>query len=232
MNWNQRLSQARIAKGINKSDFAKMLGVSAPTVTQWENGTIKALAGSNLLRVCEVLDISSTWLMSGEDLGGKPRVLSVPKDELRIVLSPDDDPGAYIQVRMVRLRLSAGIMGFRTEPDSEADSILNMPRRFVESNGYAPEKLVAIRVRGESMEPTLHEGDVIVLNTADTTPVDGVVFACNYEGEAVVKRMVRDAGMWWLASDNPDPRKFPRKSCGRNECMIVGRVVWRQGGKI
>jgi phage repressor protein C with HTH and peptisase S24 domain len=92
--------------------------------------------------------------------------------------------------------------------------------------------LLAIVVRGESMEPALFEGDVIVVNTADKTLVDGTVYAVNYEGEVVVKRMVRDAGMWWLTSDNSDQRKYHRKSCKGAECIVIGKVVRKESTHI
>lgn len=82
------------------------------------------------------------------------------------------------------------------------------------------------------MEPSLYEDDVVVLNTADKRPVDGSVFAVNYEGEAVVKRFSRDAGEWWLTSDNPDQRKHHRKVCRGDACIIIGRVVRKESDRI
>lgn len=72
----------------------------------------------------------------------------------------------------------------------------------------------------------------MVLNTADTKLVDGQVYAFNYEGEAVVKRLSRDAGMWWLTSDNPDQRKYHRKSVQGSECIVIGRVVRKESDRI
>jgi phage repressor protein C with HTH and peptisase S24 domain len=82
------------------------------------------------------------------------------------------------------------------------------------------------------MEPSLHEGDTVVINTADTTPKDGEVFALNYEGESVIKRLVRDAGDWWLASDNADKRAYPNKRWVDGLSFIVGRVVHKQSERI
>ena len=82
------------------------------------------------------------------------------------------------------------------------------------------------------MEPTLFDDDVVVVNTEDTEPKDGEVFAINYEGEPVIKRLVRDASTWWLSSDNPDQRRYPRKECMDPHCIIVGRVVHRQSERI
>lgn len=98
--------------------------------------------------------------------------------------------------------------------------------RFVVSD------LLAIVVKGESMEPSLYDGDVIVVNTGDKNLADGAVYAVNYEGEVVVKRMIRDAGMWWLASDNADQRKYHRKLCKGAECIVIGRVVRKESTHI
>lgn len=150
----------------------------------------------------------------------------------RRVVAVDDDSAYFVQVPKVKLRLSAGITGFQTEPDERDGRTISVPRQWLDKNAYVPERLVAIKVKGESMEPALYEDDVVIINTADTKPVDGTVFAVNYEGEAVVKRLSRDAGDWWLISDNPDQRKFHRKICRGTECIIVGRVVRKESDRI
>jgi len=129
----------------------------------------------------------------------------------------------------VTLKLQAGVTGFETEPDMRDGGTLGISRSWIERKGYNPKDLVAIQVRGESMEPTFYEDDTVVINLADTKLTDNGVYAVNYEGEAVVKRLSRDAGQWWLMSDNPDQRKYFRRACQGNRCIIVGRVVRREG---
>jgi len=138
----------------------------------------------------------------------------------------------FYAIRKVKLRLSAGITGFAVEPETHDGGTISVQRGWVDRNGYHPDRLVAIKVKGESMEPALYEDDVVIINTADTRPVDGVVFAVNYEGEPVVKRLARDIGEWWLTSDNPDQRKYHRKMCRGRECIIVGRVVRKESERI
>jgi phage repressor protein C with HTH and peptisase S24 domain len=82
------------------------------------------------------------------------------------------------------------------------------------------------------MEPGLYDGDTVVINTADTKPADGEAFAINYEGELLIKRLVRDNGLWWLSSDNSDQRKFPRKQCAGDLCLIIGKIVHKQSERI
>jgi phage repressor protein C with HTH and peptisase S24 domain len=142
-----------------------------------------------------------------------------------------DDP-EFVQIPMVKLRLEAGVTGFQTEPDRLDGGTLGMRRNWLERNHFDPAKLIAVQVKGDSMEPSLYEDDIVVINTGDTKLIDGSVYAFNYEGEAVVKRLSRDAGMWWLTSDNPDQRKYHRKSVHGNECIVIGRVVRKESDRI
>jgi phage repressor protein C with HTH and peptisase S24 domain len=146
---------------------------------------------------------------------------------MRVEAVDSDDPRLTI-IPKVRLRLTAGISGFEVEPEPYDGSTTTVPTDWLERRGYHRDNLIAIRVRGESMEPTFYEDDLVVINTADKQPMDGGVFAINYEGEPVVKRMSRDAGQWWLTSDNADQRKYHRKSCRGETCIIIGRVVRKE----
>lgn len=140
------------------------------------------------------------------------------------------DP-SLVQIPKVSLRLSAGINGFDVEPEHYDGTTTTVSADWIRRNGYDRDKLLAIRIRGESMETTFHEGDLVIINTADKVPVDGVVFAVNYEGAPVVKRLERDAGQWWLKSDNQNQQKFGRKVCQGDDCLIIGRVVRREGDR-
>lgn len=63
--WHTRLTQAREAKGIDKSELARRVGVKPPTVTDWESGEIKRIDADNMLNVCLELDVNPLWLMRG-----------------------------------------------------------------------------------------------------------------------------------------------------------------------
>lgn len=145
---------------------------------------------------------------------------------INLIENPD-----YPAVRRVRFKLSAGASGFAVEYLDDDDAPIVFRRQWFDSNGYDPEKLFAVRVANGSMEPGLYHGDTVVVNTAQADPKDGVVFAVNYEGELVIKRLVRDAGQWWLCSDNPDQHRYPRKVCHEGT-FIIGEVVHKQSERI
>lgn len=138
----------------------------------------------------------------------------------------------YPSIRRVRLKAQAGVSGFSVEYAAEDDGPPIVFRAdWYKAKGYRPEKMLALRVKGDSMIPSMYEDDLIVINTMSVIPKDGVPFLVSYEGEIVVKRLARDDGMWWLTSDNPDQRRYARKICnGGTE--IIGEVVYRQTERI
>ncbi len=148
------------------------------------------------------------------------------------VSSIENDNEDYPYIKRVSLKLSAGITGFGVEMDIEDKTPIVMQREWFLKRGYAPEKLLAVAVSGQSMEPGLYDGDTVVINTGDVRITDGDVFAVNYEGELLIKRLVRDNGLWWLSSDNSDQRKFPRKQCAGDMCLIIGKIVHKQSERI
>lgn len=210
--------------------LVKASGASKSVVNQWLTGKIKSIDIRYALNIERELGFSHIWLMTGE---GDP--LQPPEARVRNALAvraADNDDGEFVQIAMVKLRLSAGITGFQTEPEGRDGGTLGMRRNWIERHNLSAEHLIAILVKGESMEPSLYEDDIVIINTLDKKAVDGAVYAFNYEGEAVVKRLSRDAGKWWLTSDNPDQRKYHRKLCQSNACLPIGRVVRKESDRI
>lgn len=234
--WKQRLRSAREAKGLTKTAFAKVVGVSNATVTDWEksveSGGIKEISGPKLTKVAEVLGVDPRWLLDGrEPTAEHANVFDLVPGAKRVHASGADDP-TMTQIKKVKLRVQAGVTGFQTDPEHYEGETTGVPTDWVLREGFRKDALISIVVRGDSMETGLHEGDTIVVNTADKQLVSGSVYVINYEGEAVVKRMVRDAGQWWLTSDNADQRKYHRQLCKGAECIVIGKVVRKESTHI
>ncbi len=94
---------------------------------------------------------------------------------------------------------------------------------------YSPPNIVALKVRGESMEPTIYDGAVVGVDPDDRQIVNGKVYAVwiPYEG-AVIKRVFIDHEKLVLKSDN---ERFPAFSIPLDEIrdrenIIIGRVTW------
>lgn len=230
----RRLHKAMADANISVSDIKKALGVTYEMARRYSLG-IAMPRQEKIEQLANLVKSTPAFLAYGtegplfskkasDDGVGAPRPV--------IAVSDDDEIPGVARIRRVKLQLSAGIAGFAVDPvDGDAASIL-LPQWWLDQRGYKRELLLATDVKGRSMEPTLYEGDTVVINTADTKLTDGDVFAINYEGEGVVKRASKDMGSWWLTSDNPDQRRYPKKQCANDGCIVVGRIVWRQSEHI
>lgn len=233
MSLSERIKLAMSQAGMSQVDLARACGVKPPSVHGWLSGKSKFLRGENLLQAARALNVNEDWLATGT---GPMQSTDQPKDSpqglrpgtfMRVEAADSDDPKLTI-IPKVRLRLTAGLSGFEVDPEPYDGSSTTVPTAWIERHGYMREKLIAITVRGESMEPTFYEGDLVIINTADRTPVSGGVYAVNYEGEPAIKRLARDAGRWWLVSDNVDQRRYYRQSFAGDTSQIIGRVVKRE----
>jgi len=218
-----------------QAEIARALNQSQQTVNNWE---ARGISKAGLLKAQSAIGCSATWLETGAPpmalaprlvADGSPAGSGEPADHpflsdarrVRIGDEPDTVP-----VRRVTLKLHAGVTGFETEPDLEDGGVLHMPRAVIDAHKLVPHQLLAIRVRGQSMEPMMFEDDVVVVNTADKTPVSREIYAVNFNGEALVKQLVRRNKEWFLHSVNPD---FGPINVRSGQCSIVGRVVYQPG---
>jgi transcriptional regulator with XRE-family HTH domain len=214
------LREAMRLKGVTQAEVADAFGVTQPSVSEWLR--YGRIGKRHITRLVE-------WFSDkvGPEHWGMPASWSSSPQPIDLDAHPD-----LVSIRSVTLRLQAGVSGFAVEQADGNGSPIFFRADWMQSEGYKPQNLVAIKVSGRSMEPGLNDGDMVVVNTAETIPLDGEAYAVNYEGEPVVKRLIRDAGEWWLSSDNPDQRRYPRKECSGDGCIIVGRVIHKQSTKI
>ncbi len=217
MSMSERIRRLRKLQKLTLQEVGDAFGINRASVAEWESGKSKP-STDKLQQLARLLDTTVEYLLSGE--------LSAVDDAAGGGLGSD-----YIAVRRVRFQLSAGVSGYAIEYDNDDAPPLFFRREWFQKRGFNPEKLVALKVSGSSMEPGLYDGDTVVCNLADTRLVDGEVFAANFDGICVIKRMKRDQGEWWLTSDNTDKRRFPDKKCDEH-VRLLGRIVSKQSERI
>lgn len=227
MTLADRLLAAMERTGINQADLARACGVKPPSVHGWLSGKAKFLRGENLLKAAEALGVNQQWLA----MGSGPMTEGSQNGQQRPVEIDLENNPDYPTIRRVSFKLSAGASGFGVEYRGDLGPPIPFPRAWYERKGLKPSQLFATTVSNGSMEPGLYDGDTVVVNTAQAEPKDGSVFAVNYEGELVIKRLMRDDGQWWLASDNPDKNRYPRKVCHEG-VRLVGEIVHKQSERI
>lgn len=100
-------------------------------------------------------------------------------------------------------------------------------RDWLAERGLEAAKLAAITAKGDSMEPTIPAGALLLLDlrAADLGAAlpDGI-YVLHVDGLLSVKRLQRvPDGSWLVISDNPLYKEWPVRAAG---LRIVGRVVW------
>ena len=212
--------QQLIDEKFNESqvEFCRKSGKKEAQVTQWLNGS-RNMKDTTAREIEIAIGLPHLYF---EDISTIRH-----KNEIDLESNPD-----FPAVKKVSLRVSAGITGFGVEPCTGDDSLIVFRADWYQSRRLKPDNLLALRVSGASMEPNLYDGDVVVMNRADTELKDGEVFVFNLDGEVVIKRAVRDGGQWWLDSDNPDKTRFTRKACPDGICKPLGKVIHRQTERI
>ncbi|HEX8612646.1 MAG TPA: XRE family transcriptional regulator [Telluria sp.] len=227
---------ARRSQGLPASQeaAANQMEFGQSALNQYLNGKIPlnidvAIKFSKLLGV-PISAFSAALASQADDYAAAKDAMAMAQsreNDFRLVgrrITVDADQDEYIPIKKVSLTLRAGVMGFEASQEDQTDTTINLPRRFIEKNDLVPQCLLAISVKGDSMWPLMIEGDVVVINIADTKPINNELYAVNFDGEAVVKQLVREGREWYLSSMNPDPA-YHRRACRGGECIIVGRVV-------
>lgn len=185
-----------------------------------KTGVPKTMGDDVARRIEAAIGVDPGWM--DQDHGSDVRA---ERGELLPVSDTHLDNPNIVLIPKVTIRVAAGITGFSVDGSDDVDlNTYPLERSWVQRNGYFTNKLLAMRVKGDSMFPLYREGDIIIINTADTKPVDTKEYVVNFDGDVVLKRLSREGGSWWLTSDNPEP-KYHRRSVRGGETIIIGRVV-------
>lgn len=85
-NAGDRIRRARKAAGLTQEQLAEIVGVSRPTITQWETGSTKTMRFEHIFKAARALQKNPEWLITGQGHEKPPEWLARAVD----VLPPAD----------------------------------------------------------------------------------------------------------------------------------------------
>lgn len=222
------IDEAIRMKGVTKRSVAAHFGVAPPSVQDWvKRGTIDKAKLPALWDFFRDVVGPEHWgleaLPTTAGQTGRP-VLVIHDGE------PLPDGVVYIPESEIRLSGGPGQVAYTDTPGSIAIPYM---ADWLTKAGIPHGKGRRFKIRGESMEDTLFDGDTVLVNTADKDVVDGKVYAFTWDGDFRVKRLFRRiSGGLVIHSDNP--RFLPRDEEFTAEevdehIYIIGRVKDKSG---
>jgi phage repressor protein C with HTH and peptisase S24 domain len=157
------------------------------TIQYWEAGTVQ-IPDTALKLISQVFGVSYEWLKTGQgEMWDRKVLVKELKEKTEEILE------SFTQIPVVR-RSWAGYMEVAGWGLVSKETILKGGK-------------LAMQVKGDSMEPSLRDGDLVVfkLYTGDGSDIPNgkVVIVRDRNGELSVRRLVRIEGVMMLVPDNP-----------------------------
>ena len=221
MNIGERLKEERERIGLSQTALAQIGGVGKTTQIKYEKGT--SSPDSAYLSAISEEGVDIFYVLKGQRPGTlNAQPLGVQLSELAPDLSP---------VKMYDIEAAAGAgRSFEGEP---VKTTLYFSSAELAEQGLDPAQVVGIKVRGDSMDGTLADGDWVLVDRSNRDPKQEGVFLLLVSGERRIKRVQRLAGgALYLISDNDlyQPEMIKPQDMGNVEilgrCEIrIGRVV-------
>lgn len=145
------------------------------------------------------------------------------------LVSVNSEPGvdtALIPIYDVRASAGAGLIPAEYVPVTHQVSFaMDYIRTVIRAD---PKRLAIITVAGDSMAPTLQNGDLVMLDMSRSNfDVEGI-FVFRHDETIHIKRVIRSARAGHVVAI-PDNGRYPQQEFPMDEVTVIGRVVWAGG---
>lgn len=240
--------------GMTQQDLAGRLGVAMSTYHRYASGertTIK----SEQLRVLAEMGVDLTWLVTGEGEALRPgaerpeaealrRALPDPAVALQQALAPPrlrdggvaqligspsgkapELPNGFVLVPRYDIEASAG-GGALAGEENVLDYMAFQEAWVRRALRVDPSRLALITATGDSMEPAIRPGDLLLIDCSVETVMDDSIYLVSLNEFLLVKRIQKLLRGLIVKSDNPNYTPMTLSPEEARELRIRGRVRW------
>jgi len=215
-NFGERALRVRQHTKLSQEAFANEIGISSKqTVSNVEKGKQKKYTDDDINKIIDKFGISRSWLILGDG-----DMLSSSSNEPQSTTNT----GQMIAAPILSVKASAGSGNEHYEVATTGELLIDRMLFKVLPN---LKDIRAIEVEGDSMYPTLKEGDYVIIEENPHFSGDGI-YVLQWDSVLLVKRLQAGVGKIDIISDNQrygvntfnptdDQRSF----------HIVGKVILR-----
>jgi hypothetical protein len=204
-----RLFALAIEHRVSLSELSRLIGRNGTYLQQFvRKGSPRKLEETDRRTLARFFGIDEAELGAPEDISSQ---VSAARSD-------------WSNVPRLALGASAGPGALAAE--EQPIGALRFATRWLRGQGFDPAALSAIAVTGDSMDPTLRDGDEILVDRTVHPLRDGV-HVVRIEDTLLVKRLeTARPGVVTLISDNPAYRPIELPG---DRVAVIGRVVWKGG---
>lgn len=190
--------------------FSKEVGIGQTTIQKYLAGAMPGL--ENLVEIARRKAVTLDWLAMGE--GAKHR--------------DPDAPGELQEFRLIpRLDVQPSSGFGAVALDEHPVEMLAFRSEWLRRAGINPDHAHVLTNKGDSNEPTIRDGDVLLVDTSIDRVIDNAFYVVVYNGQALLKRvqLLLD-GSVVLSSDN---KNYQPETVGPGDVpslRIAARLMW------
>ncbi|MDR5859431.1 XRE family transcriptional regulator [Halomonas eurihalina] len=230
-----RIKQARQQAGMTQPELAKACKwASQGRVSNYERGLREPKSGDVAL-LAKALDVSESWLWTGEDGGGnvtqlkQRRTIDGNAELVDHEFIEGDEPLRPDEVMLPMFReveFAAGDGCTQVIENHGAQERFSLPR--LSRAGVQPENAALAVAKGDSMVPAITDGATIGIDKGCRGVIDGKIYALDHDGMLRVKRLYRlPLNRVRVVSENDE--EYPEEVyslAAPDAPKILGRVFW------
>ena len=191
---SDRINQRMRDLGLQHKDLVAATGASKGTVTNWING-VNNPTGKRLVQLAQSLKTTSSWLLTGNST---PEFTQVEPWDSNTPL--DDDEIEIPFFKDFSFACGGGSIG---EAIANETRKLRMSKATLRNLSIMKENAVAATAIGDSMSPTVKDGDTIHVDLGRKNIKDGKIFVICIGGLFYCKRLYNlPLGGVRIVSDN------------------------------
>lgn len=168
MNIGQLINQRRIALNLTLEEVGNAVGVSKSTVKKWEDGFISNMKRDKISELAKVLKISPVSLITGE-----------------LVVNDSLAPHGKHLIPV----LGKVVAGY---PIEAVENILDYEE--ISDEMAQQGDFFALQVKGDSMEPRIKEGDVVIVRKQEDVDSGDIAIMLVNGDEATIKKVQKFSG--------------------------------------
>jgi phage repressor protein C with HTH and peptisase S24 domain len=179
-----------------------------------------------LLALAQGNNVNLEWLATGE---GPMR----PSDSTALVAVNSNIPPEIAEdlvlIRKLEVQASAGVGALALHDEDEVGELefLAVQASWLRARGINPTFCRVLTAKGDSMEPTIRDGDTMIIDTSIDRARDNHIYVIVFNGLVFVKRIhMKMSGAVLLISDNQVYPADEVPAADVPNLRLAGRLVW------